>query len=166
MINSEVAWVLVSLKTQVQPQIILDSDCVPDYLSVYDDYASSSCTDLIFTSLLNLLIDSGVHLFLHPNCHHQIVYAKFNLEIRYTPPYLREVLHYKDANTELIPRAFNGFDWTRAIPNTSVNGKLIFLAILFLKSQQQEFEKLSSISFDKSNLLRKVDFLLKSGFQV
>ena len=42
---------------------------------------SSSCIDLIFTSLPNLIIDSGVHSSLHPNCHHQIVYAKFNLEI-------------------------------------------------------------------------------------
>ena len=44
---------------------------------------SSSCIDLIFTSLPNLIIDSGVHSSLHPNCHHQIVYAKFNLEIIY-----------------------------------------------------------------------------------
>ena len=34
---------------------------------------SSSCTDLIFTSLPNLIIDSGVHSSLNPNCHHQIV---------------------------------------------------------------------------------------------
>ena len=33
--NSEVAWVLVSSGTQVQPQIILDSDYLPDYLSVF-----------------------------------------------------------------------------------------------------------------------------------
>ena len=31
---AEVAWVLVSLRTQVQPQVILD----PDYLSVSYDY--------------------------------------------------------------------------------------------------------------------------------
>ena len=34
--NSEVAWVLISLGTQVQSQIILDPDYLPDYLSVYD----------------------------------------------------------------------------------------------------------------------------------
>ena len=39
LMNSEVAWVLVSLGTQVQPQIILDPDYLPDYLSVSDDYA-------------------------------------------------------------------------------------------------------------------------------
>ena len=37
---SEVAWVLVSSGTQVQPQIILDPDYLPDYLSVSNDYGS------------------------------------------------------------------------------------------------------------------------------
>ena len=35
---AEVAWVLVSLRTQVQPQIILDPDYVPDDLSISYDY--------------------------------------------------------------------------------------------------------------------------------
>ena len=48
---------------------------------------SSSCIDLIFNSQPNLLIESGVHPSLHPNCHHQIVFAKFNLDIVYPPPY-------------------------------------------------------------------------------
>ena len=47
---------------------------------------SSSCIDLIFTSQPNLVVDSGVHPSLHPNCHHQIVYAKFNLKIHFPPP--------------------------------------------------------------------------------
>ena len=35
---AEVAWVLVSSGTQVQPQIIPDLDCLPDYLFVsYDN---------------------------------------------------------------------------------------------------------------------------------
>ena len=35
---AEVAWVLVSLGTQVQPQIVPDPDYLPDYLSVSYDY--------------------------------------------------------------------------------------------------------------------------------
>ena len=35
--NSEVAWVLVSSGTQVQPQIILDPDYLPEYLSLCYD---------------------------------------------------------------------------------------------------------------------------------
>ena len=38
---SEVAWVLVSSETQVQPQIILDPDYLPDYLSVSYDYGKT-----------------------------------------------------------------------------------------------------------------------------
>ena len=37
--NSEVAWVLVSSETQVQPQIMLDPDYLPNYLSISYDYA-------------------------------------------------------------------------------------------------------------------------------
>ena len=57
---------------------------------------SSSCIDLIFTSQPNLITDSGVHSSLHSNCHHQIVFAKFNLHIVYPPPYLREIWHYRE----------------------------------------------------------------------
>ena len=38
---SEVAWVLLSSGTQVQPQIILDPDYLPDYLSVSYDHAQN-----------------------------------------------------------------------------------------------------------------------------
>ena len=36
---AEIAWVLVFSGTQVQPQIILDPDYLPDYLSVSYDYS-------------------------------------------------------------------------------------------------------------------------------
>ena len=36
--NSELAWVTISSGTQVQPQIILNLDYPPDYLSVSYDY--------------------------------------------------------------------------------------------------------------------------------
>ena len=36
--NSEIAWVLVSSGTQVQPQIILNPDYLPDYLPISYDY--------------------------------------------------------------------------------------------------------------------------------
>ena len=44
---------------------------------------SSSCFDLFFTSRRNLVIESGVNPSLHPNCHLQIIYAEFNLQICY-----------------------------------------------------------------------------------
>ena len=83
--------------------------------------SSSSCIDLIFTSQPNLITESGVHPSLHPNSHHQIIFAKFNLKIHYPPPYFREVWHYHDANTDLIRRAIDKFDWDRTFVNTNVN---------------------------------------------
>ena len=53
--------------------------------------SSSSCIDLIFTSLPNLVMESGIHSSLYSNCHHQIVFAKFDLSIFYPPPYERTV---------------------------------------------------------------------------
>ena len=89
--------------------------------------SSSSCIDLIFTSQPHLITESGVHPSLHPNSHHQIMFAKFNLKIHYPPPYFREVWHYQDANTDLIRRAITMFDWDRAFVNTNVNEKVLIL---------------------------------------
>ena len=52
---------------------------------------SSSCIDLVFTSQPNLVMESGVHSSQHENCHHQLVYVKFNLKVWYPPPYEREI---------------------------------------------------------------------------
>ena len=60
---------------------------------------SSSCTDLIFTDQSNLVVDSGVHPFLHPNCHHQITFSRYNLPVEYSLLYERLVWDYNKANT-------------------------------------------------------------------
>ena len=82
---------------------------------------SSSCIELIFTSQPNLMIDEGAHPPLHANCHHQIVYAKFNLKIHYPPPYEREVLHFQKAEINLIRTAMNEFNWERTFFNLDIN---------------------------------------------
>ena len=85
---------------------------------------SSLCIGLIFTSQPNIVVKSGVHPSLHPNCHHQFVFAKFNLKIYYPPPYLREVWHYKEANADLIKRAISNFNWEKTFSNTNINEKV------------------------------------------
>ena len=92
----------------------------PDNLNIYTTN-SSSCIDLIFTSQPNIVVESSVPPSLHPNCHHQIVSAKFNLKIYYPPPYLREVWHCKEANADLIKRAISNFNWERAFSNNNAN---------------------------------------------
>ena len=49
----------------------------------------ASCIDLIFTRQPNLVIESGVHPSLHSNCHHQKVYCRLNLNIKFPTPYER-----------------------------------------------------------------------------
>ena len=85
---------------------------------------SSSCIDLIFTSQPNLVMESGVQSSLHPNCHYQITYAKFNLKIYYTHPYEREIWHYHKANVDHIRRSIDEFSLEICFPNTSVNNKI------------------------------------------
>ena len=80
---------------------------------------------LVFTSQLNLIVDSGTHPSLHTNCHHQIIYAKFNLKIQYPPRYSREVWQYKDSNDDFIKRAINHFNWERPFENKNVDEKVL-----------------------------------------
>ena len=47
---------------------------------------SSSCIDLTFTTQPNMVLESGVYHSLHQNCHHQIIFAKFNLKVYYPLP--------------------------------------------------------------------------------
>ena len=71
-------------------------------------------------------MESGIHSSLHSNCHHQIVFAKFNVSIFYPPRYERTVWYYERANTELIRRAIDQFDWVRALSNVNVDEKVYF----------------------------------------
>ena len=87
---------------------------------------SSSCIDLILTSQPNLVMETGIHSSLHSNCHHQIVFAKFNLSIFYPPSYERTVWYYERANTELIRRAIDQFESVRALSNVNVDEKVYF----------------------------------------
>ena len=86
---------------------------------------SSSCIDLIFTTQPNLVIESGAHSYLHANCHHQLAYVKFNLNVFYLPSYEREVWHYKLANSDCIQRAIKNFDQKKAFLNVDVNKKVL-----------------------------------------
>ena len=48
----------------------------------------------------NFVKESGIHRFLHTNCYHQIIYAKFKLEIYYPSLYERVVWHCKYTNAD------------------------------------------------------------------
>ena len=98
----------------------------------------------MFTSQPNLITESGVHLYLHPNSHPQIIFSKFNLEIYYPPLYFCDVWHYQYANADLIRRATEMFDCGRAFVNTNANEKVfvlkLFKTIQNFKNIQNYFE--------------------------
>ena len=70
-------------------------------------------------------MESGVHSSLHPNCHHQIVFAKINLKIYYPPPYERDIWHYEKTNADLIRRSIvDQFPWDIRFAHIDVNQKV------------------------------------------
>ena len=85
---------------------------------------SASCIDLIFTSQPNLSVKLGTQSSLHPNCHHQLIYTKFNIEVIYPPLYPGEVWHYQDSNVDVIRRSISEFDWDRSFANKHVDEKV------------------------------------------
>ena len=82
---------------------------------------SSTCIDLIFTNQPNMIAKSGVLASLHPNCHHQITFAKINFKIYYPPPYERKVWHYGRANEEAIRSSLDNINWELVFNNVNVN---------------------------------------------
>ena len=71
-------------------------------------------------------MESGIHSLLYSGCNQQIFFAKFNLSILYPPPYERTVLYYEKANTELIRRTIDQFDWLRTLSSVNVDEKVYF----------------------------------------
>ena len=82
----------------------------------------SLCINLILTSQPNIVVQSGVHPSLHPNCHHQTVFTKFDFKIFYPLPYLREVWHYKKQVLILSNEQL-----------TTSTGKKLFLTLILIR---------------------------------
>ena len=88
---------------------------------------SLSCIDLVFTDQPNLSVNSGVHASLHPNCHHQITYSNFNLNIYYPPPYQRLIWDYKKADANIIRKPLDSVNWERLFDGKNINAQVISL---------------------------------------
>ena len=93
---------------------------------------SSSCTDLIFTNQSNLVIDSGTHPSLDPNCHHQIIHCNITLQAEYPPPYQRHVWNYAKANKDTILSALQNVDWHHLFANKTVHQQVNLLNDIIL----------------------------------
>ena len=62
-----------------------------------------------------MVMDSEVHAYLHPHCHHQISFAKSDLNFFYPPLYKRTVWYFSQTNSQHIKRVADLFDWKSAL---------------------------------------------------
>ena len=85
---------------------------------------SSSCIDLIFTTQPNLIMDSGVHPSLYSKCHHQVIYAKLNLQMKYPPPYICEVWDYGKTQVNLINKVIENFNWNELFSGQNIHNQI------------------------------------------
>ena len=124
----------------------------------------SSCIDLLFTNQQNLITDSGVHPSLHSNCHHQIIYGKFNLKVFYPPPYERHIWHYEHANVNMISRAIEGFGWNKAFSGKNIDEKASILTqtILNIMSNFIPNEIITIDGRDPPWTNKKIKYLIKN----
>ena len=69
-------------------------------------------------------MESCVHSSLYDNCHHQIIYSKFNLKIYYPPPYEGEICHDQKSNIENIRKVIGQFPRAMRFTNVDINEKV------------------------------------------
>ena len=81
-------------------------------------------------------MESGVQRSLHPNCHHQLVFPKFNLSTYYLPSYERTVWYYNRANTDLIWRAIDLFDWDKTLHFNDVDKQVAIISDTLMNVMQ------------------------------
>ena len=63
--------------------------------------------------ILNLSVNSGIHISLHPSCHHRIFQSKFNVNIFYPPPYQHFIWDYKKADVSSKRKALDLVNWEK-----------------------------------------------------
>ena len=73
-----------------------------------------------------MVTEDGVYPSLHPKCHHQIVFAKLNLNVEYPPLYERLIWDYKNADIPSINRAIEIFDWGNSFKGKNVHEQVHF----------------------------------------
>ena len=68
-----------------------------------------------------MITKSGTYSSLHPNCHHQIIYANINFKVFFPPPYERKVWHYTRCDIEGIRKSLDSIGWNRAFRNLNIH---------------------------------------------
>ena len=102
---------------------------------------------LIFVSQPNFIVESFVESSLHQNCHHQIVFARFNFKVVSPLSYEDEVWYFHKANVDHIRKAINDFQWEKLFQNMNVNG-MVYLFNRTIKNISHNFTPHEIITCD------------------
>ena len=113
---------------------------------------SATRIDLVFTNQPHLVMESGVHSFLSSTCHHEIVFAKLNLKVEYSPPYERVFWNCSKADTISINSAINAIDWDELFANKTVESQVSELSDLLLNIYSNYIPKKTVLCDDKDPL--------------
>ena len=68
-----------------------------------------SFIDLIFCTNQSVISNHGVDVSIFDKCHHNIIYGKVDIRIRFPSSYVQEVWDYKKANIENIKKAISTY---------------------------------------------------------
>ena len=88
---------------------------------------SSSSIDLVFTTSPNLISKTGADLSLFDKWHHSLIYGIIDFKVPLSPPYIREVWDYKNANSSYIQSATSNTDWDFLFRGADVSKKVVIL---------------------------------------
>ena len=103
-------------------------------------------------------MESGVHSSLSSACHHEIVFAKLNLDVEYPPPYERVFWDYSRADKASINRAANAIDSDELFANKTVESQVSELNDLLLNIYSNYIPNyyvcLENLTAQISNLIR------------
>ena len=72
-------------------------------------------------------MDSGIHTSLHESCLRHIIRSKFDLKNFYPLPYERSIWHCIQANTDLIKKVIDNFDWKKPFKGCETNKQVNIL---------------------------------------
>ena len=80
----------------------------------------------MFKNQPNLVTESGVHPFLHPKYHHEIIHRKLSLKVVHPPFYKRVIWDYKNAHIPSVNRAVDIFVWGNSFEGKNVHEQVYF----------------------------------------
>ena len=110
---------------------------------------SATFIDLVFTNQPHLVMESGVHSCLSSTCHHETVFAKLNLKVKYPPCYERVFWDYSRADKTSINWAINAIDWETLFANKTVESQVSELTDLFLNIYSNHIPNKTVLCNDK-----------------